>query len=92
MPPDKTYEIHAQNQVSDASDGSDGIITNSMENKEEPPPWVKENRGWTHEEAEKFKSDVATLGKAAAARKANLSGNGVMGIRIRMYLNDISFQ
>ena len=35
-----------------------------------PPPWVKENRGWTHEEAEAFKNDVARIGKSKVADRA----------------------
>lgn len=59
-----------------------------QENQEqkEQRPWVKENRGWTHEEAKAFKEAVAmrskhtaSLGKRsklAEAAEANLAGKG----------------
>ena len=31
------------------------------------PVWETENRGWTHEEAEEFKEEVARLGREKAA-------------------------
>ena len=51
---------------------------------EEAPPWVKENRGWTHEEAEGFKEKVALLGKGRGKSKladiaeTNLSCSGIL--------------
>jgi hypothetical protein len=46
------------------------------------PVWETENRGWTHEEAEKFKEEVARLGrsksKVADMAAANESGNGIV--------------
>lgn len=50
--------------------------------EEEPPSWVKENRGWTHEEAEAFKADVvARRNKLADMAAANESGNGLLDKR-----------
>jgi hypothetical protein len=48
----------------DGRDGRDDTCTTFTEDPDqEPPPWVKENRMWTHEEAEKWKKDYEELGK-----------------------------
>lgn len=52
---------------------TDGIYPNTVET----PPWVRENMGWTHEQAEAFKDKVARIGnrsKLADMAAANLSG------------------
>ena len=36
------------------------------------PVWETENRGWTHEEAEEFKEEVAWLGRERAASDLRL--------------------
>lgn len=52
--------------------------------EEETPPWVRENRSWTHDEAEAFKAEVAAAMRSKAvadSAAANEAGTGIIGNR-----------
>lgn len=77
-------DIH--NDRSDGTNATGGTFKPKLDPKtpqdeDDKPPWVKENRGWTHEEAEAFKDDAVRIGrrsKVADMATANLSGKGLL--------------
>lgn len=54
----ETMDSEGQNSPANDANDANALLHTSLDEEQNPPPWVKENRGWTHEEAEAFKAEV----------------------------------